>query len=110
VCLVLEEFVRLLHHCGMSLSELDICNGRGTTVNEIMAQGVYCFRFRFVLVFCEHGCRWCGGGGGGGSEGCCCHRVCLAWLAHPASALCCWLWLVATAEGVGQAAGAGATG
>ncbi len=39
VCLVLEEFVRLLHHCGMSLTELDICNGRGQTVNEIMAQG-----------------------------------------------------------------------
>lgn len=39
VCLVLEEFVRLLHHCGMSLTELDICNGRGATVNEIMAQG-----------------------------------------------------------------------
>ncbi|PSC71715.1 aldehyde dehydrogenase [Micractinium conductrix] len=39
VCLVLEEFVRLLHACGMSLNELDICNGRGATVNEIMAQG-----------------------------------------------------------------------
>lgn len=36
---MLEEFVRLLHHCGMSLTELDICNGRGATVNEIMAQG-----------------------------------------------------------------------
>ena len=39
VCFVLEEFVRLLHHCGMSLTEVDICNGRGATVNEIMAQG-----------------------------------------------------------------------
>lgn len=39
VCLVLEEFVRLLHHCGMALTEVDICNGRGQTVNEIMAQG-----------------------------------------------------------------------
>lgn len=44
MCLVLEEFVRLLHACGMSLNELDICNGRGATVNEIMAQG-------------EQGCR-----------------------------------------------------
>ena len=42
MCLVLEEFVRLLHHCGMSLTELDICNGRGATVNEIMAQGEGC--------------------------------------------------------------------
>lgn len=39
VCLVLEEFVRLLHACGMSLTEVDICNGRGATVNEILAQG-----------------------------------------------------------------------
>ncbi len=31
--------MRLLHHCGMSLTEVDICNGRGATVNEIMAQG-----------------------------------------------------------------------
>ena len=36
---MLEEFVRLLHHCGMSLTEVDICNGRGATVNVIMAQG-----------------------------------------------------------------------
>lgn len=39
VCIVLEEFLRLLHHCGMSLTEVDLCHGRGATVNEIMAQG-----------------------------------------------------------------------
>lgn len=39
VCAVVEEFVRLLHHCGMGLGEVDICAGRGDVINKILAQG-----------------------------------------------------------------------
>ena len=53
---MLEEFVRLLHACGMPLTEVDICNGRGATVNEIMLQGGRAAR----------GGGWGWGWGGGG--------------------------------------------
>lgn len=38
VGLVLEEFVRLLHHCGMALEEVDICCGRGHIINQIIRE------------------------------------------------------------------------
>jgi hypothetical protein len=65
VCLVLEEFVRLLHHCGMSLTELDICNGRGATVNEIMAQGEGCWGLSSRVGGCQLGACYSGLGVGG---------------------------------------------
>jgi len=38
VSLVLEEFIRLLHSCGLSKTDVDILHGRGGTMGEIMAQ------------------------------------------------------------------------
>ncbi|GAB4819738.1 hypothetical protein N2152v2_006784 [Parachlorella kessleri] len=39
VAIVLEEFVRLLHACGMPLDDVDIIGGRGQVVNEVLLQG-----------------------------------------------------------------------
>ncbi|KAL6784673.1 ALDH12 [Auxenochlorella protothecoides x Auxenochlorella symbiontica] len=39
VAVVLEEFVRLLHACGMPRADLDLVHGRGSTVNEILLRG-----------------------------------------------------------------------
>ena len=39
VGLVLEEFVRLLHHCGMAPAEVDICCGRGHIISQIIKEG-----------------------------------------------------------------------
>jgi hypothetical protein len=39
VSLVLEEFVRMLHACGMPLTDVDIMAGRGRVMNEILLQG-----------------------------------------------------------------------
>ena len=39
VALVLQEFVRLLHACGMPAADADIITGRGAAVNEVLLQG-----------------------------------------------------------------------
>lgn len=39
VALVLEEFVRLLHHCGMPADDLDLFHGTGQTMNEVLVRG-----------------------------------------------------------------------
>lgn len=38
VSLVLEEFIRLLHGCGLPMTDLDLIHGSGVTVGEILAQ------------------------------------------------------------------------
>lgn len=38
VSIVFEEFLRMLHHCGLPKSDIDFVHGRGSTVGEIMAQ------------------------------------------------------------------------
>jgi 1-pyrroline-5-carboxylate dehydrogenase len=38
VSVVIEEFIRLLHHCGLPLSDVDLIHGSGGTVGEILAQ------------------------------------------------------------------------
>ncbi|KAL4517872.1 hypothetical protein Ndes2526B_g02272 [Nannochloris sp. 'desiccata'] len=38
VSIVIEEFVRLLHHCGLPLADVDLIHGSGGTVGEILAQ------------------------------------------------------------------------
>jgi 1-pyrroline-5-carboxylate dehydrogenase len=38
VSIVIEEFVRLLHHCGLPLADVDLIHGNGGTVGEILAQ------------------------------------------------------------------------
>jgi len=38
VSIVIEEFVRLLHHCGLPLTDVDLIHGSGATVGEILAQ------------------------------------------------------------------------
>lgn len=38
VSAVLEEFLRLLHHCGLPLADVDLVHGQGATVGEILAQ------------------------------------------------------------------------
>jgi 1-pyrroline-5-carboxylate dehydrogenase len=38
VSIVIEEFVRLLHHCGLPLADIDLIHGNGGTVGEILAQ------------------------------------------------------------------------
>lgn len=39
VALVLEEFVRLLHVCGMPMTDVDVISGQGAVVNEVLLQG-----------------------------------------------------------------------
>lgn len=36
VSIVAEQLLRLLHHCGMPLVDVDLIHGRGATMNEIM--------------------------------------------------------------------------
>jgi 1-pyrroline-5-carboxylate dehydrogenase len=38
VSIVIEEFVRLLHFCGLPLADVDLIHGNGGTVGEILAQ------------------------------------------------------------------------
>lgn len=38
VAVVFEEFIRMLHGCGMPLTDVDLVHGRGKTVNEILLQ------------------------------------------------------------------------
>ena len=38
VSIVIEEFVRLLHHCGLPHADVDLIHGSGDTVGEILAQ------------------------------------------------------------------------
>ena len=38
VSLVIEEFLRLLHHCGLPLPDVDLIHGNGGPVGEILAQ------------------------------------------------------------------------
>ena len=36
VSLVIEMFVRMLHHCGMPVDDLDLIHGNGKVVGEIL--------------------------------------------------------------------------
>ncbi len=36
VSLVIEMFVRMLHHCGMPLDDVDLIHGNGKVVGEIL--------------------------------------------------------------------------
>lgn len=38
VSLVVEEFLRLLHHCGLPMSDVDLLHGSGATMGEVLAQ------------------------------------------------------------------------
>lgn len=38
ISLVLEEFVRMLHYCGLPKTDIDILHGRGTAMGEILSQ------------------------------------------------------------------------
>lgn len=39
VAIVLDEFVRLLHACGMPAADVDVLHGRGPTMNEVLLRG-----------------------------------------------------------------------
>ncbi len=36
VALVAQEFLRMLHACGMPATDADLINGRGTVVNQVL--------------------------------------------------------------------------
>ena len=36
VSIVVEQYVRMLFHCGMPLEDIDIINGCGEVVNEVL--------------------------------------------------------------------------
>lgn len=42
VAIVFEEFVRMLHACGMPPEDADILHGLGPVVNEALVRGALC--------------------------------------------------------------------
>nr|TKS16104.1 putative aldehyde dehydrogenase [Populus alba] len=38
VCIVMEQMIRLLHHCGMPLSDVDFINSDGKTMNKLLLE------------------------------------------------------------------------
>lgn len=55
VSVVVEEFLRLLHSCGLPLSDVDLMHGSGSTMGEIMAQArPRCIQFTGSRKVAEH--------------------------------------------------------